>query len=346
MDSVTIFTSAVRPKVGVRAKGAEPSWRRALAGAIRDPAELCELLELPADFAKPQAAGGFPLLVPREFVARMKPGDPRDPLLLQVLPTPAELATTPGFSADPVGDGAAEVLPGLLHKYAGRVLLITTGACAVHCRYCFRRHFPYEAAPKGLAAWEPAIDHIAADESIHEVILSGGDPLTLVDETLAALAERLAEIPHLKRLRAHTRLPIVLPQRVTEELLAWLTGTRLAPWMVVHANHANEIDGAVAAALGRLIDAGVPVLNQAVLLAGVNDTVEAQAALNERLVNLRVQPYYLHQLDRVAGAAHFAVPTERGAEIVTALRGQFPGYAVPLYVEEIAHEVSKQLIVR
>jgi EF-P beta-lysylation protein EpmB len=315
-----------------------------LAGAIRDPAELCELLQLPAEMANSLAATGFPLLVPREFVARMKPGDPRDPLLLQVLPTPAELESTPGFTADPVGDGAAEVLPGLLHKYAGRVLLITTGACAVHCRYCFRRHFPYEAAPKGLAAWAPAIEHIAADDSIHEVILSGGDPLTLVDETLAALAERLAEIPHVKRLRVHTRLPVVLPQRVTGELLDWLTGTRLTPWVVVHANHVNEIDGAVAHALGRMVDAGVPVLNQAVLLTGVNDSVDAQSALNERLVNLRVQPYYLHQLDRVAGAAHFAVPTERGVQIVAELRERFPGYAVPLFVEEVAGGLSKQVI--
>jgi len=340
----------VRPKLVGRMAGGEPSWRRALAGAVRNVGELCEILGISPEIPQPQAAdfpspGEFPLLVPREFVARMRSGDPRDPLLLQVLPTGAELQSTSGFLADPVGDGAAEVLPGLLHKYAGRVLLITTGACAVHCRYCFRRHFPYEAAPKGLAAWAPAIEHIAADESIHEVILSGGDPLTLVDETLAALAERLAEIAHLKRLRVHTRLPIVLPQRVTSELVDWLTGTRLTPWMVVHANHANEIDGDVAAALGRMIDAGIPVLNQAVLLAGVNDTVEAQAELNERLINLRVQPYYLHQLDRVAGAAHFAVPVERGLEIVTELRRRFPGYAVPLYVEEVAGGASKQMIV-
>src|SRR4029079_8099195 len=183
--------------------------------------------------------------------------------------------------------------PGLLGKYAGRVLMVTTGACAVHCRYCFRRHFPYQTTPKSLAAWQPAIEQIEADESIREVILSGGDPLMLVDDLLAALAERLVQVPHLRRLRVHTRLPIVIPERVSDELLGWLTGTRLTPIVVVHANHPAEIDEAVAAALGRLIDAGVPVLNQAVLLRGVNDSIDTLAELCERLVDLRVVPYYL-----------------------------------------------------
>jgi EF-P beta-lysylation protein EpmB len=305
--------------------------------------ELCKLLDLPANFAERAIAASqaFPLFAPRPFVARMRPGDATDPLLRQVLPVEAETVTANGFTADPVGDHAAELRPGLIHKYQGRVLMVTTGACAVHCRYCFRRHFPYEEAPKSLAAWEPAFEVIAADSSISEVILSGGDPLTLVDPLLVQLADRLAEISHVRRLRVHTRLPIVIPQRVTDELIAWLCGTRLTPIMVVHANHPAEVDAAVAMALSRLVDAGIPVLNQAVLLRGVNDDVAVLAELCERLVNLRVMPYYLHQLDRVAGAAHFEVSADRGRELVAELQSRLPGYAVPRYVEEIAGEAHK-----
>jgi EF-P beta-lysylation protein EpmB len=271
----------------------------------------------------------------------MRPSDAADPLLRQVLPIDAESITATGFTADPVGDHAAELRPGLIHKYQGRVLMVTTGACAVHCRYCFRRHFPYEEAPKSLAAWEPAFQAIAEDSTISEVILSGGDPLTLVDPLLARLADRLAEIPHVRRLRVHTRLPIVIPQRVTDELLAWLCGTRLTPIMVVHANHPAEIDSTVATELSRLVEAGIPVLNQAVLLRSVNDDVAVLAELCERLVNLRVMPYYLHQLDRVAGAAHFEVPLQRGRELMAQLQSRLPGYAVPRYVQEIAGEEHK-----
>lgn len=322
---------------------APPVWKRALRDAVRDPEELGRLLELPAEWAEQAAAAaeGFPLLVPRGYVARMRKGDPADPLLRQVLPLVEETRSEPGFVADPVGDEAAEVLPGLLHKYAGRVLLVTTGACAVHCRYCFRRHFPYEQSPKGVAAWVPALEHIAGDDSIKEVILSGGDPLTLVDETLAELANVIAAIPHVNRLRVHTRLPIMLPERVNDQLLGWLTGTRLQPIMVIHANHANEIDAPVAAAIRRLATAGVTLLNQAVLLRGVNDTTDAQAALCERLVDTGVTPYYLHQLDRVAGAAHFEAPVDLGRRIIAELASRLPGYAVPRYVQEIAGEPNK-----
>jgi L-lysine 2,3-aminomutase len=259
------------------------------------------------------------------------------------LPLEAETVSVTGFTADPVGDAAATLRPGLLQKYRGRVLMVTTGACAVHCRYCFRRHFPYQESPRSLGQWQEAIGKIEADSSIHEVILSGGDPLTLVDDLLSRLAERLAEIPHLNRLRVHTRLPIVIPNRVTDELLAWLTGTRLTPIVVIHANHPQEIDEPVSIALARLIDAGIPVLNQAVLLRGVNDDADVLAQLCERLVDLRVLPYYLHQLDRVAGAAHFEVPVERGRQIIAELESRLPGYAVPRYVQEIAgadHKVS------
>jgi len=243
--------------------------------AVRDADELCRLLDLPVEFASAakEASRQFRLFAPRGFVARMRPGDPTDPLLRQVLPLAEETADVPGFTVDPVRDDLAERHPGLLHKYQGRVLLVTTGTCAVHCRYCFRRYFPYDETPRSVADWQPALDEIRADESLHEVILSGGDPLTIVDTTLSELIDSLADIPHLRRLRIHTRLPIVIPERVTEELIETLRDSRLTPFVVLHANHANELDSQVAAAIGQFSDAGIVLLNQAVLLAGVNDSV-------------------------------------------------------------------------
>jgi EF-P beta-lysylation protein EpmB len=238
----------------------------------------------------------------------------------------------------------AQPAPGLLQKYAGRVLLVTTGACAVHCRYCFRRHFPYQNSPHSLDGWDRAIDQIAADSSIQEVLLSGGDPLTLVDDTLARLAERLAAISHVRRLRVHTRLPIVIPERICDEMLAWLCGTRLRPILVVHANHPAEIDDAVAAALARLLHAGVMLLNQTVLLRGVNDDAQTLCQLSERLIEVGVMPYYLHQLDRVAGAAHFEVPEQTGRAIIRQMRARLPGYAVPRYVREVPGSPNKVVL--
>ncbi len=271
----------------------------------------------------------------------MRMADPCDPLLRQVLPLDAELDAPSGFTADPVGDGPATLSPGLLQKYASRALIVTTGTCAVHCRYCFRRSFPYGETPKSPAAWQPALERIAADASLHEAILSGGDPLTLVDSQLALLVDQFSAIGHLRRLRIHTRLPIMIPERVTDELLSTLRGGRLTPIMVLHANHAAEIDEHVAAAIERLADAGIPLLNQAVLLRGVNDSADTLAQLCEKLVDLRVMPYYLHQLDRVLGAAHFEVPESQGLEIVEELRRRLPGYAAPRYVREIAGADSK-----
>ena len=286
-----------------------PHWQQELKDAVRDPRQLCRLLELPAEFeaAAVRAAAEFPLFAPRPFLAQIERGKPSDPLLRQILPLEAELSSPPGFTADPVGDLAARKAPSLLHKYRGRALLITTGACAVHCRYCFRRHYPYSESqtPRSAAAWQPALDSIAADTSLREVILSGGDPLVLVDSLLADLAERLAAIPHVARLRIHTRLPLMIPQRIDGPLLRWLRGTRLTPIMVIHANHPAELQGPAAAAIGRLVDAGVPVLNQSVLLRGVNDDPDVLAALSERLIELRAMPYYLHQLDRVARSGPF-----------------------------------------
>jgi EF-P beta-lysylation protein EpmB len=242
---------------------------------------------------------------------------------------------------DPVGDLAAMASPGVLHKYAGRVLLTATGACGVHCRYCFRRHFPYGEATAAADHWQAALDYIAHDTSIYEVILSGGDPLALSDRRLAELVHAVAGIGHVTRLRVHTRLPVVVPARITTELVNWLNGTRLNPVLVVHANHANELDAAVRAALSRLRAAGVTLLNQAVLLRAVNDSVEALTALSEQLFAAGVLPYYLHLLDRVQGAAHFEVDAPQARELMTQLAARLPGYLVPRLVREIAGAPSK-----
>ena len=323
-----------------------PSWKRALASAIRDPEVLLKELGLGASQVPgvDLKAAGFPLVVPRSFLARMRSGDPHDPLLRQVLSLDVEHDAVPGYVRDPVGDLASAQSAGVLHKYAGRVLVIAASACAVHCRYCFRRHFPYDGAPQGSASRDAACAYVASDSSIHEVILSGGDPLLLGDDGLREWSERLSAIPHVTRLRLHTRLPIVLPSRVDDGLLGWLDGNRalgLTTWFVVHANHPAELEGDCAAALRRLVSAGVPVLNQAVLLRGVNDDADVLAALCERLVDLGVQPYYLHQLDPVAGAAHFLVPQERGLALMAALRQRLSGYAVPRYVREVPGELHK-----
>jgi EF-P beta-lysylation protein EpmB len=319
------------------------AWQFAFKQAIRDPRELCRILELPEDIEAPavRAARLFPLFAPRSYVARIERGNPNDPLLRQILPLDAEFESGNGFSDDPVGDLDAAIAPGLLHKYHGRVLMVTTGACAVHCRYCFRRHFPYEQSPPSLETWRESLRAIAADETIREVILSGGDPLTIVDRLLAELAGRLAAIPHVRRIRIHTRLPIMIPERINDELLDWLRGTRLTPIVVIHANHPRELEGTAADAIERLGDAGIPVLNQSVLLRGVNDNLETLVALSERLVDLRVMPYYLHQLDRVRGAAHFELPVPRGLRLVDGLRARLPGYAMPRYVREHAGAAHK-----
>lgn len=290
------------------------------------------------------AAREFPVFAPLEYLARVRPGDPHDPLLRQILPLADELEDVPGFGDDPVGDEPATMAAGVLRKYRSRVLLVTTGACAVHCRYCFRRHFGYEQVPKAPAAWEPALARIAAATEVDEVILSGGDPLTLVDTRLAELVAQIQRIDHVQRLRIHTRLPIMIPSRVDDRLLAWLAATRLTTILVIHANHAAELDDAVARGLAALSQVGVLLLNQSVLLRGVNDDIETLVELSQRLVDLGVMPYYLHQLDRVRGGAHFEVPVDRGRKLVEALRSRLPGYAVPRYVQEIAGAASKTVL--
>jgi EF-P beta-lysylation protein EpmB len=324
----------------------ESDWHQALARAVRDPDELIDILRLPEELREParRAAKLFPLLVPRSYLERIRPGDSRDPLLAQVLPLGIEEAVVPGFNSDPVGDTAARRAPGLLHKYQGRALLITTGACVVHCRYCFRRQYPYGDEPRRMTDWDEAFTTIAGDATLHEVILSGGDPLMLTDTRLEEMCDRIARIPHVARIRLHTRLPIVLPERVTGSLIEILLKAGPTPIVVVHANHPQEIVGPCADSLRRLVRAGITVLNQAVLLRGVNDTVAAQTGLCEALVDLGVMPYYLHQLDRVAGAAHFEVDEEVGRRLIGELRRRLPGYAVPRYVRETAGGECKEIL--
>ncbi|WP_437192050.1 EF-P beta-lysylation protein EpmB [Planctomicrobium sp. SH527] len=318
-------------------------WQRDLAAAIRDVPTLLSRLQIPESVAnsfQPQP-GEFPLLVPESYLLRMEPGNPTDPLLLQVLPQKSEHQKEAGYSSDPVGDESARIAPGLLHKYHGRALLIAHGSCAVHCRYCFRQHFPYGQEPQSLDQWLPALDAIRNDPTLHEIILSGGDPLILSDRKLRVLVSQIEEIPHIRRLRIHSRLPIVLPSRVNDELCSLLTNSRLQTTFVVHSNHARELTGDCADALARLRTSGIPLLNQAVLLRGVNDSVEELAELCERCVDLGVMPYYLHQLDRVQGSSHFEVTVETGLELVEKLRSRLPGYAIPKYVAEIEGEPSK-----
>lgn len=322
------------------------NWQNEFARAISDPVELLRVLDLnPALLPSArQAAALFPLRVPRGYVARMKKGDPNDPLLRQVLPLGAEIPPVPGFIADPVGDIQAMMTPGVLHKYRGRALLITTGACAVHCRYCFRREFPYSRANAAGADWQPALNYLANDASVQEVILSGGDPLSLSNRRLGTLLARLARIPHLKRLRIHSRQPIVLPERVDPELLELLADSRLQPIMVIHANHPQEIDSSVNKALKQLANIRTTLFNQAVLLKGVNDSAATLAELSEVLFAAGVIPYYLHLLDRVRGTAHFEVDEASALILMGDLRNRLPGYLVPRLVREEVGKPAKTLV--
>lgn len=282
----------------------------------------------------------FPLRVPRPFVARMRPGDPADPLLRQVLPLDAECAEVEGFGPDPLAETRDGTPGGLLHKYHGRALVISTSVCAVHCRYCFRRHFPYA---ERRADTDAILAHFRRDPGLVEAILSGGDPLSLSDDKLAALVAELEAIPHLRRLRIHTRQPVVLPSRVDDRLLGWLRATRLEKVIVLHVNHANEIDDEVAAAAAALRSTGAVLLNQSVLLRGVNDSVDAQCALSERLFEAGVMPYYLHLLDPVQGAAHFDVPEAEALRLFAGMQTRLPGYLVPRLARETPGAAAKTL---
>ncbi|PCH64908.1 MAG: EF-P beta-lysylation protein EpmB [Gammaproteobacteria bacterium] len=319
-----------------------PSWQQQLR-EIRDVASLFSASDLaPVDNESiEQAHKLFNARVPQAFINRAELGNAKDPLLLQVLPQAQELLTHSDFSHDPVGDHAAIKTDGVLHKYHGRVLLITTGACAIHCRYCFRRHFPYSESHIGGQRLKAAIDYIKNDTSISEVILSGGDPLTLSNTNLKHITGQLRPIQHIKRLRIHTRIPVVLPDRIDTGLIDWLGDIRQQVSVVIHANHANEIDENVRSVLSQIHATGAVLLNQSVLLKGINDSTSSLTALSERLFECRVIPYYLHLLDRVEGAMHFDVDNDTARALIKHLQNNLPGYLVPKLVRENAGHKSK-----
>ena len=344
---ITVHHPRAQP-AALQHTAAQPRWQQLWRDAVRDPRELLGLLDLDAhtlglsDSGFPDAAAAqFPLRVPRGFIARMRRGDPHDPLLRQVLPIDAELRVQPGFDMDAVGDLPARGATGVLHKYEGRALLIATGSCAIHCRYCFRRHFDYSADTAAADRWRTALEYLRADDSIEEVLLSGGDPFSLSTPRLTEFTDALQGISHVRRLRIHTRLPVVLPERVDPSLLAWLGGLRQRIVIVIHANHANELDASVGTALHALHSVGATLLNQSVLLRGVNDNIAAQVALAESLFDSGVLPYYLHQLDRVAGTAHFEVDDVRALALHREMAARLPGYLLPRLVREITGEPNK-----
>jgi EF-P beta-lysylation protein EpmB len=334
------------PLIPASTSAPSSSWQEQLADVLTELPELLGILELdPAQLDLPEAAlKDFPLRVPRPYLARMQRRNPRDPLLLQVLPQAAELLETPGYSHDPLGEVEANRHSGLLHKYEGRVLLIATQSCAIHCRYCFRRHFPYADNRPGRAQWQETFAYIAGDPTITEVILSGGDPLAVSNTYLQWLLDSLLAIPHVERLRIHTRLPIMLPARVDNVVLQMLSKRRQQIVMVIHANHANEFDAEVDAACARLRAHGVHLLNQSVLLKGINDDADVLAALSERLLAAGVLPYYVHMPDKVQGTAQFAVSDAAAHTLMQALHARLPGYLVPRLVREENGKPGKTLI--
>lgn len=322
----------------------EQNWQSQLSDLITDPFELLDQLEICSDALLSGAilaSKSFKLRVPRAFVGKIRKGDPLDPLLLQVLPHHLELEEHPEFVTDPLGEEAANQLPGVLHKYQSRFLLTLTGACAVHCRYCFRRHFPYQENLPKQDDWPQIKAYIEQNPHINEVILSGGDPLTLSNRKLKLWIERLESLQQVKILRIHSRVPVVIPQRLDTELLEILKSTRLRIIMVIHANHAAELDDQTCAYLEKLSQHGITALNQAVLLKGVNDDAQTLIELSQRLFDARVMPYYLHVLDKVKGAQHFDLSGSKIDEIYHDILAGLPGYLVPKLVREIAGEKNK-----
>lgn len=323
---------------------AEPSWQEILSRSITTPSQLLSRLGLSVDDWKAGADAGhalFPIRVPEPYLDRIEYGNPHDPLLRQVLPIDSEAQAAPGFVSDPLQEDAAIAAPGLIRKYKSRALLMVTGQCAINCRYCFRRHFPYQEHRLGREDREKVVDTLMASPEINEIILSGGDPLAANDRLLAQWASLLDSVPHLRRLRIHSRLPVVIPGRVCSELTDWLSASRLQKVLVVHINHAAEIDSATRTAMARLAKAGVTLLNQSVILRGVNDNTTALCNLSEALFDAGIMPYYLHAFDPVTGAHHFDVSDQRATELVREMQGQLPGFLVPKLVRELPGQASK-----
>jgi len=319
-----------------------PCWQKELANVVTNPKHLLELLEIDPEIYQQHfdARKLFPVRVPRTFIAKMKKGDIKDPLLKQVMPLSDEFINVDGFSADPLQEHNT-VATGLLHKYKHRVLLIVKAGCAINCRYCFRRHFPYQDNSPNKARWQQALDYIQQHNEINEVIFSGGDPLMANDIHLLWLINQLEEISHIKRLRIHTRLPVVIPQRITRSLVTMLKNTRLKSTIVFHINHANEVNEFFNQAIEPLTTAKIPLFNQSVLLKGVNNSVEALVNLNEKIFDIGIQPYYLHLLDQVQGASHFNITELEAVKLYQALMKILPGFLLPKMVREIAGEANK-----
>ncbi|MBT5387869.1 MAG: EF-P beta-lysylation protein EpmB [Porticoccaceae bacterium] len=324
----------------------QANWQAELSQSFTSIDRLLDYLNLDPNQLNisPAAISEFPLRVPRSFAQRMEPGNPLDPLLAQVLPVAAEMQSMPGYSLDPLHEADHNPAPGIVHKYSNRLLLIVSPSCAINCRYCFRRHFPYQENRQSKQQWRQAIDYIAKAKEINEVIFSGGDPLAANDNFLGWLCEQIAAIPHIKRLRIHTRLPVVIPSRIDEGFLRWASSTRLKPLVVLHINHGNEINLQVTEAVQRMTNLGIRVMNQTVLLKGVNDNAETLAQLSEKLFDIGAMPYYLHLLDQVQGASHFDIPQHFAQNIYADLQTRLPGFLVPRLVREVAGEKSKTLI--
>lgn len=322
------------------------NWKLSLKQMITSVDQLWELLQLPSEMREKarQVAQVFPLRVTREYAGRIEVGNINDPLLKQILPIDLELNHHTDFTSDPLQEQKQNPVPALLHKYHGRVLIIFSSACAIHCRYCFRREFPYEHHRFTPKQWQPTLDYLSHNSDISEVILSGGDPLMANDETLSSFILALEQIPHIKRLRIHSRLPIVLPSRVSGYLIDQLLSTRLQTILVIHSNHPQEIDESVAAMLKQLRQHSIRVLNQAVLLKGVNDSSVILNQLAEKLFELDVQFYYLHLLDKVSGTSHFDLEESQAKKIFYEMQALLPGYMLPKLVKEISGQPSKTLV--
>ncbi len=321
-------------------------WKTELSHCVNSIDELLNQLGLKAEDlnATEQAATEFSIKVPQSFVQLMEYGNPNDPLLKQVLPITSELQVDNNFSTDPVDESSFNPVPGIVHKYRNRVLMIISPNCAINCRYCFRRHFPYDENRQSKQQWLKALDYLKTKPEINEVIFSGGDPLAANDHFLRWLTAEIESIQHIKRLRIHTRLPVVIPSRVDDQLLNWLGNTRLKPTLVLHINHANEIDEVLRQGVDRLKKSGITVLNQSVLLKGINDNSDQLISLSEKLFDAGIMPYYLHMLDPVQGASHFDVSMDRAVEIFRQIQTELPGFLVPKLVQERAGERSKSLI--
>jgi EF-P beta-lysylation protein EpmB len=321
----------------------QKSWNKELAGATKDVKSLLTQLDIPLSELnqRQQACLDFPLLVPQPFINKMAKGDANDPLLLQVLPQSSELESVEGFISDPLAEKHSNLQKGIIHKYQGRVLVLLSTGCAVNCRYCFRRHFAYNENRIGKNDWQGILNYVAGDTSIEELILSGGDPLMLSDQQLERFIKQAEQIPHLQRLRIHTRLPIVIPQRITDKFINVLQSSRFDCVIVLHINHSNEIDPLLARYLQKIRMAGISLLNQSVLLQGINDSVDDLSQLSKSLFNAGVLPYYLHLLDKVAGAHHFEVDEDRAIQLHQQLLLNLSGFLVPKLVREEPGKASK-----